>query len=150
MGQLTNFFKDFSFFVRERFGNEKVIQSQKGIFRSNCIDCLDRTNLMQAKIAIQYIELILRWISQENKSKGHNAFSEELESGQRFPDNSFYAGSPYGPVFVALQEIFANNANELSRQYTNTDSNISKVTTKGDQGLLGKIEQWTIGVSRYY
>lgn len=24
------------------------------------------------------------------------------------------------------------------------------MTTKGEQGLFGKIEQWTIGVSRYY
>ena len=77
-------------------------------------------------------------------------FSEEIDGGKKFPDNSFFAGSPYGPVYVALQDIFARNANELSRQYTNTDSNITRVTTKGDQGFMGKIEQWTIGVTRYY
>ena len=95
---------------------------------------------MQAKLAIGCIERILQYISKENKNKGHNAFSEEIDGGKQFPENSFFAGSPYGPVYVALQDIFARNANELSRQYTNTDSNITRVTTKGDQGFMGKIE----------
>lgn len=35
-------------------------------------------------------------------------------------------------------------------QYTGTESNISRVTKEGSQGLMGKLEQWTIGVTRYY
>ena len=57
---------------------------------------------MQAKFAIQYLEKILQYISSDNKSRGHNAYSEEIQGGQRFPETSFYAGSPYGPVYVAL------------------------------------------------
>lgn len=35
----------FDFFVRERFGEQRVVRRQKGVFRTNCIDCLDRTNV---------------------------------------------------------------------------------------------------------
>lgn len=59
MAELKDVQAEFGFFVRERYGSESIIQKQNGIFRSNCIDCLDRTNLMQAKLAIGTIEHIL-------------------------------------------------------------------------------------------
>lgn len=31
---------------------ERVISEQAGIFRTNCLDCLDRTNFFQAKLAL--------------------------------------------------------------------------------------------------
>ena len=34
--------------------------TQKGIFRTNCMDCLDRTNVVQSVIARQ---LILAWLN---------------------------------------------------------------------------------------
>lgn len=39
--------------------NDKVIMRQQGIFRTNCLDCLDRTNFFQAKMAISTMEEIL-------------------------------------------------------------------------------------------
>jgi len=52
----------FSFFVKERFGQQRVLQLQGGVFRTNCIDCLDRTNVTQAKISFRAIEDILNYI----------------------------------------------------------------------------------------
>lgn len=46
MTELEDVLTEFGFFVRERFGQEKIVQKQIGVFRTNCIDCLDRTNLM--------------------------------------------------------------------------------------------------------
>ena len=31
--------------------NDEVIYNQNGIFRVNCVDCLDRTNIIQTAIA---------------------------------------------------------------------------------------------------
>ena len=42
------------------------------------------------------------------------------------------------------------NGDVLSFQYTGTESNISRVTKQGGQGILGKLEQWSIGVNRFY
>lgn len=56
MAELQDVLTKFGFFVRERYGTENIIQKQNGVFRTNCIDCLDRTNLMQAKLAIGTIQ----------------------------------------------------------------------------------------------
>lgn len=39
----------FSYFLETAGGGE--LSSQKGVFRTNCIDCLDRTNVVQSLIA---------------------------------------------------------------------------------------------------
>jgi hypothetical protein len=31
---------------------DQVMGTQEGVFRTNCLDCLDRTNFFQAKLAI--------------------------------------------------------------------------------------------------
>ena len=38
---------------------DNVLCSPEGIFRTNCLDCLDRTNYFQAKLALITIEKIL-------------------------------------------------------------------------------------------
>lgn len=35
----------------------KVYSLQKGSFRTNCFDCLDRTNVVQTRIAFRALEL---------------------------------------------------------------------------------------------
>ena len=87
----------------------------------------------------------------EDKNKGirsKNAF-EELDSYKEHP-NSVFADSPTGAIYESLKKIYVENGDKLSFQYTGTDSNISRVTKQGGQGFMGKLEQWTIGVTRYY
>ena len=43
---------------------------QKGVYRTNCLDCLDRTNVTQAKIAILILTDMLRLIFDHIKQKG--------------------------------------------------------------------------------
>lgn len=50
----------------------------------------------------------------------------------------------------SLRSVWAKNGDVISIQYTGTESNISRVTTKNKQGVVGKLEQWQIGISRYY
>lgn len=64
--------------------------------------------------------------------------------------NSVFAGQPNTPMFDSIRDIFVSNGDHLSLQYTGTESNISRVTKQGGQGILGKIEQWSIGLTRYY
>lgn len=65
----------FTFFIKERTGRQRVLQEQKGIFRTNCIDCLDRTNIVQTKIAMNTLQTILDHISQSNRINSSNAMS---------------------------------------------------------------------------
>ena len=53
--------------------------AQKGIFRTNCMDCLDRTNVVQSVIGRQ---LLLSWLVKlgiHYKNRGISAF-EKLSS----------------------------------------------------------------------
>lgn len=49
-----------------------------------------------------------------------------------------------------MKQVWAKNGDVISIQYTGTESNISRVTTKNKQGVVGKLEQWQIGINRYY
>lgn len=44
----------FRFYV-EDVERKKVIQCQKGVIRTNCLDCLDRTNFVQTKLAMHIL-----------------------------------------------------------------------------------------------
>ena len=48
----------FLYFVEDR-NTGKILQEQKGIMRTNCLDCLDRTNVTQTKISMRILEHIL-------------------------------------------------------------------------------------------
>lgn len=50
--------KNLCFYVIDtQTGN--VLCRQMGVFRTNCLDCLDRTNFFQTKLALQTVENIL-------------------------------------------------------------------------------------------
>jgi len=59
MDEINAIQQKFGYFVRERHKKRRVLQLQQGIFRTNCIDCLDRTNVTQTKICLQTVEQIL-------------------------------------------------------------------------------------------
>ena len=50
--------KRFVFFVEDR-NTGKTVQEQRGVIRTNCLDCLDRTNVTQTKITMRIVESIL-------------------------------------------------------------------------------------------
>ena len=53
------------------------------------------------------------------------------------------------PFLKIFKELWADNADYLSRQYTGTDSTISDVTRTGKHGLAGKIKQMGKAINRY-
>ena len=73
--------------------DETTYTLQKGVFRVNCIDCLDRTNNVQLTI-------------------GMNILSMQLDSLKR-PLNS-------SQLHDQLKEMWINNGDHISRIYTGT------------------------------
>jgi len=47
--------QNLGYFILDSTKNE-VLDQPEGIFRTNCLDCLDRTNFFQAKIALISLE----------------------------------------------------------------------------------------------
>ena len=51
----------------KRFGNILFFpMEQMGILRTNCIDCLDRTNVTQARISLEVLTDVLTKIKKSN------------------------------------------------------------------------------------
>lgn len=81
------------------------MSEQKGVFRTNCLDCLDRTNFFQAKLALITVENIFK---QLNISK-----SNLLDEMKGEKDNYFIR---------KFRNIWADNGDAVSYHYTGTGS----------------------------
>lgn len=99
---------------------------QKGVVRTNCLDCLDRTNVVQSFISWDVLMTILRKTSQDHLSKKDSSFSK------------------------AFKLQWADNGDYLSFQYTGTGSTISAITRDGSIGLKGFIMQGITSINRFY
>ncbi|KAG7449414.1 inositol polyphosphate phosphatase [Guyanagaster necrorhizus] len=103
---------------------DEVVTQQKGVFRSNCLDCLDRTNFVQdilSRLTLeQYILLVRReWIHSH-------------------------------PLWSVHRELWAENGDALSRIYAGTGALNTSFTRSGKRTLAGVLSDATKSVSRAY
>ncbi|KAM3863437.1 phosphatidylinositide phosphatase SAC2 [Diretmus argenteus] len=104
-----------------------VICQQEGIFRVNCMDCLDRTNVVQAAIARVVME-------QQLKKLGVMPPEQPL------------------PVkcYKIYQIMWANNGDTISRQYAGTAALKGDFTRTGERKLAGVMKDGVNSANRYY
>jgi len=57
MNRLANEVQEFGYFLR--VGSHQRTHTQEGVFRTNCIDCLDRTNVVQGMLGRINLERVL-------------------------------------------------------------------------------------------
>ncbi|CBX53341.1 SAC domain-containing protein [Caenorhabditis elegans] len=105
----------------------EVVQSQKGVVRTNCIDCLDRTNLVQGQISLFVV----------------------LQQAQRL--------GIFGPLceppevlVQTMQTMWADNGDVISTQYAGTAALKGDVTRNGERKLMGVMKDGYNSASRYY
>jgi hypothetical protein len=65
MQKIEKLLDKFSFFAEDRF-NRKTYRVQGGVFRTNCLDCLDRTNVTMTKISMLILQKQLDYLKQLN------------------------------------------------------------------------------------
>ncbi|OWA53913.1 Phosphatidylinositide phosphatase SAC2 [Hypsibius exemplaris] len=108
-------------------GEEPVMCLQRSVFRVNCVDCLDRTNVVQAAFARFVMESQLR------------------KMGILLPDCDF-------PVDCkqTLQTMWANNGDVISRQYAGTSALKGDITRTGERKLAGLMKDGYTSANRYY
>ena len=93
-----------------RFGTV-VLSQQEGVFRTNCLDCLDRTNLIQTIISQMGLELFL------HHRKEHAT----------------------ADFWVRHSSLWADNGDALSKIYAGTGALKSSFTRHGKMSLAGAI-----------
>lgn len=122
--------------VKTNVGDSKISSkknSQHGIFRTNCMDNLDRTNVVQSVISRQ---ILLSWLSKlglQQKSKMMAAF-------EKLPDS----------LEQTFRQQWTKNADALSLLYSGTPAQKTDFTATGKRTMRGAFNDGIAGVKRYF
>ncbi|KAL7647035.1 UNVERIFIED_CONTAM: hypothetical protein RMT77_002292 [Armadillidium vulgare] len=106
---------------------EGVICRQNGIFRVNCIDCLDRTNVVQTALGRTVLE---------------NQFAK---LGIIPPEHTLPQ-----ECRVKLQMMWANNGDTISKQYAGTSALKGDFTRTGERNFAGLMKDGMNSANRYF
>ena len=71
MNQVSGLQKNFKYFhvTQQSDGSSNIKKMQEGVFRVNCIDCLDRTNVTMTNLSLVFIDHLLKRIRQAFRQK---------------------------------------------------------------------------------
>ncbi|KAI3385370.1 hypothetical protein SNEBB_001083 [Seison nebaliae] len=97
---------------------------QKGVFRTNCIDCLDRTNVLQSMLGFRCLKLAIE-----------KDFQIDLSLFKQFD--------------MKFKNIWANNGDALSVQYAGTGALKSDFTRTGLRTWMGIMNDGMNAMQRY-
>uniref|UniRef100_A0ABD2XJU5 SAC domain-containing protein n=1 Tax=Trichogramma kaykai TaxID=54128 RepID=A0ABD2XJU5_9HYME len=104
-----------------------AICKQRGVFRVNCIDCLDRTNVVQTALGKAVMEM---------------QFSK---LGLVPPDGALPAN-----IRRTFQLLWANNGDIISKQYAGTNALKGDYTRTGERKFTGLMKDGMNSANRYY
>jgi hypothetical protein len=114
----------------EHFGwtvdlNSTIVRKQAGVLRTNCMDCLDRTNVVQSACAQRVLESQLK--------------GEGLEVNlQNDPTTQWF------------NTLWADNGDAISKQYSSTAALKGDYTRTRKRNYRGALNDFGLTLSRYY
>ena len=116
----------------------ELIKIQKMIVRSNCLDCLDRTNAFQAKYSFLMFYKMARQIDLFKNVKNEDSALKLLEQSE----NKF---------IKEFREVWADNGDIISLIYAGTGSTTSSVTRNGkNTNLFAFVDHGLKSINRYF
>ncbi|KAI8290435.1 Phosphoinositide phosphatase SAC1 [Colletotrichum sp. SAR11_57] len=103
---------------------------QTSVMRTNCMDCLDRTNVVQSMFARHMLDRIFEEMGL-------------MSRGSSFRDED--------PAFEHMfRNLWADNADVVSNSYSGTGAMKTDVTRTGVRTKMGALQDARIGVTRYF
>ncbi|XP_078033429.1 phosphatidylinositide phosphatase spermathreecae isoform X1 [Augochlora pura] len=121
---LATVLTDMGYCWRDKQG---TICMQKGVFRVNCIDCLDRTNVVQTALGKAIMEM---------------QFSK---LGLIPPDGTLPTN-----IKQTFQLLWANNGDIISKQYAGTNALKGDYTRTGERKFTGLMKDGMNSANRYF
>ncbi|XP_041974795.1 phosphatidylinositol-3-phosphatase SAC1 [Aricia agestis] len=103
-----------------------VLLRQGGAFRTNCVDCLDRTNVLQSLLARRHLAQALRLLAVTNTD-------DEIPH--------------FEPLF---RNVWADHADMISVQYSGTGALKTDFTRTGKRTRVGLLRDGINSLTRYY
>ncbi|KAL2250393.1 UNVERIFIED_CONTAM: Phosphoinositide phosphatase SAC8 [Sesamum indicum] len=125
--QLAEDFEKQGYFLLDPEG--KVLAEQEGVVRSNCIDCLDRTNVTQSYLGQKSLNSQLQRVGAISSTECISMFSEDFE------------------IFKTL---WVDHGDEISLEYSGTHALKRDLVRYGKQTMAGIIKDGMSALSRYY
>ena len=105
-----------------------VVRRQTSVVRTNCMDCLDRTNVVQSEVAKLFL-------TQQMRQAGILAATEMLEGATSF--------------MKVYKNIWADHADAISLQYSGTGALKTDFTRTGKRTKAGALQDGVNSVVRY-
>ncbi|KAM4735920.1 phosphatidylinositol-3-phosphatase SAC1-B isoform 2-T2 [Anableps anableps] len=118
---------EFGYFLVDAEG--KVLLNQEGTFRSNCMDCLDRTNVVQSLLAQRALQSQLQKMG-------------FLQVGQKIEDQTDFE--------KIYKNAWADNADACAKQYAGTGALKTDFTRTGKRTVWGAVMDGWNSAIRYY
>lgn len=118
---------EYSYFMVN--SEQETVAQQKGVFRSNCMDCLDRTNVIQSLLARRSLQTQLQRMG-------------VLNVGQRIEEQSDFE--------KIYKNAWADNANACAVQYAGTGALKTDFTRTGKRTRFGLLMDGWNSMIRYY
>ncbi|OBT98474.1 hypothetical protein VE01_03513 [Pseudogymnoascus verrucosus] len=109
-------------------GRLDVRSLQTSIIRTNCMDCLDRTNVVQSMLARHTLNRMLR------------------DLGVLPRDETFNSDSAFESLF---RNIWADNADVVSKSYSGTGALKTDFTRTGNRTKAGALQDLSNSITRY-
>lgn len=133
LSRIRDDIRRYSFFSMgmDKFGH---VERQKGVFRVNCVDCLDRTNVVQSIIGRVALTKQLAALFTPD------ARAELKESGFRL----------YSDSEDRFKHVWGDNADAVSKQYSGTGALKTDFTRTGKRSTTGVIGDGVKSVMRMY
>ncbi|CAF2405929.1 unnamed protein product [Rotaria sp. Silwood2] len=117
---------DYKYFALTKDGTAQI--QQTGVFRTNCIDCLDRTNVVQTLLAKRILE-------QQLQHYNIIKYNETIDS--------------YKQLSHTFKNIWADNADTISFQYAGTGALKTDYTRTGKRSMMGLVQDGYNSCMRY-
>ncbi len=103
----------------------KVTSSQSGTFRTNCMDCLDRTNVCQSSFAKHMLDFQLK--------------SEGIDMSAQLDQETMW-----------FNTLWADNGDAVSKQYASTAAMKGDYTRTRKRNYMGALNDASLSLARLY
>ncbi|KAI3759858.1 hypothetical protein L1987_50241 [Smallanthus sonchifolius] len=127
--EIADDFEKQGYFLQTTEG--ELVEEQKGIIRSNCIDCLDRTNVTQSYLARISLNQQLQRMCAVASSEYICTFTEDDD-------------------LEIFRNLWVNQGDEISLEYSGTNALKGDIVRYGKQTFSGLIKDGISALSRYY
>lgn len=122
-----------------------MVRPQKRLVRVNCLDCLDRTNVIQSMVAVAMVPKMLQYLRQGSSSSSINSSGAAKES-----ETGSGTRAQVEETAMVLRRLFVAQGIAVSRLYAGSYPHFIDYTLTGERSSLHKMNEGWLALRRWY